>query len=147
MKVILLQDIKNFGRRWDLKNVSDGYARNFLLPKKMVEIADAEALKKIEELKKKEADKQKENLEKIQELADLLQKKQIVISAKEKEGKLFGSITAKEIVKQLKKENIKISVNAVEIKDTIREVGEYEIKIKLDHGIETQLNLIVEGEK
>lgn len=147
MKVILIQDIKNLGRKWEVKNVSGGYARNFLLPKKIVEVASPAALEKVEELKKKEAEKQKDNLKEIQELAELLQKKQIVILAKEKEGKLFGSITAKEIAKQLKKENIKISGNAIEIMEPIKEAGEYEIKIKLNHGIETQLNVIVEGEK
>lgn len=147
MKVILLQDIKNLGRKWDTKEVSDGYARNFLLPKKLAEIATGSALKEVERLKEKEAQAQKEGLGKTQELAGILQGKEVVISAKEKEGKLFGSISAKDIVKALKKDNIILSPSAVELKSPIKEIGEYEVKIKLDHGIETQMSVVIEEAK
>lgn len=147
MKVILLQDVKNLGKKWDIKEVSDGYARNFLLPKKLVEMAADSVLKKVDKLKEKEAHLQKEGLEKTQELASVLQGKEIVISAKEKEGKLFGSISAKDIVKVLKKDNILLPVSAIELESPIKEIGEYEIKIKLDHGIETQVSLVIEGTK
>lgn len=145
MKVILLQDIKNLGKKWDIKEVSDGYARNFLLPKKLVEMAADSALQKVDKLKEKEANLQKEGLEKTQELASALQGKEIVISAKEKEGKLFGSISAKDIIKILKKDNIILPASAIEIESPIKEIGEYEIKIKLDHGIEAQVSIVVEG--
>lgn len=142
-----MQDIKNLGRKWDTKEVSDGYARNFLLPKKLAEIATGSALKEVERLKEKEAQAQKEGLGKTQELAGILQGKEVVISAKEKEGKLFGSISAKDIVKALKKDNIILSPSAVELKSPIKEIGEYEVKIKLDHGIETQMSVVIEEAK
>lgn len=147
MKVILLQDVKNLGKKWDIKEVSDGYARNFLLPEKLVEMATNSVLKKVDKLKEKEVHLQKEGLEKTQELASVLQGKEIVISAKEKEGKLFGSISAKDIVKVLKKDNILLPTSAIELESPIKEIGEYEIKIKLDHGIETQVSLVIEGTK
>lgn len=147
MKVILLQNVKNLGKKWDIKEVSDGYARNFLLPKKLVEMAADSVLKKVDKLKEKEAHLQKEGLKKTQELASVLQGKEIVISAKEKEGKLFGSISAKDIVKVLKKDNIILPASAIDLESPIKETGEYEIKIRLDHGIETQMSIVIEGTK
>lgn len=144
MKVILLQDVKNLGRKWDVKEVSDGYARNFLLPKKLTGIATKTELQKIEKLKEKEAIEEKKDLEKIQALADQLQGKAIVIKAKNKDGKLFGSITTKDIVKELKKENIVISAKALTLEMPIKEIGEFEIRVNLEHGIETQLSVIIE---
>lgn len=144
VKIILFQDVKKIGRKWDVKEVSDGYARNFLLPKKLAEIATAAGLQKIEKIKEKEAGEEKKNLEKIQALAGQLQGKAIVIRAKNKDGKLFGSITAKDIVKELKKENIVISAKALTLETPIKEIGEFEIRVSLEHGIETQLSVIVE---
>jgi large subunit ribosomal protein L9 len=95
MKVILLQDIKNIGRQGDIKDVSDGYARNFLLPKKLAEIATPEATQKVETIKAQQAEVQKADLEKTQALAESLQGREVLIQAKEKDGKLFGSINAK----------------------------------------------------
>ena len=142
-----MQDIKNLGRKWDIKEVSDGYARNFLIPKKLLELATDSALKKVEKLKEKETWAQKEGLEKTQKLASVLRVKEVVISAKEKEGKLFGSISTKDIIKALKKDNIILPPSAVELKSPIKETGEYEIRIKLDHGIETQVSVVIEGVK
>lgn len=141
----MLQDAKNLGKKWDIKEVSNGYARNFLLPKKLVEIATDTTQKKIEKLKEREALAQKDDLKKTQESADALRGKEVLISAKEKDGKLFGSISAKDIAKALKKNNIIFPVTAIILESPIKEIGEYEIKIKLDHGIETQIKIVIEG--
>lgn len=146
MKVILLQDIINIGKKWEIKDVSDGYARNFLLPRRLVEIAENKALEKVERIKKTESEKQNENLKKTQELATQLAKMELKIKSKEKDGKLFGSITAKGISKALKKENVVLPFGSIELENQIKEVGEYEVKIKLDHEIETELSVTVEGE-
>ena len=127
-----------------MKEVRDGYARNFLLPKKLAEIATVAGLQKIEKVKEKESVKEKNELEKTQALADQLQGKAIVIKAKNKEGKLFGSITAKDIAKELKKDNIVISAKALVLEKPIREVGEFEIRVNLEHGIEARLSVLVE---
>jgi len=146
MKIILLEDVKNIGQKWDIKEVSDGYARNFLLPKKFAEIATDAGLQKIDKFKKKEAAKEKSELEKTQALADQLQGKAIVIKAKNKGGKLFGSITAKDLVKELAKEKIIVPAKALTIETPIREVGEFEVGVKLDHGIESIISVIIEEE-
>jgi len=145
MKVVLLQDIKNVGKRGDIKEVSDGYARNFLLPKKMVEAATETTVKKVEFLKAQQQEEEKINSEKNQELVRFLKEKKITIGVKEKKGKLFGSITAKNIIRELKKENIELPEKSIMLAHPIKETGEYEVKINLDHGIEAPLKVIIES--
>ncbi|PJA86504.1 MAG: 50S ribosomal protein L9 [Candidatus Moranbacteria bacterium CG_4_9_14_3_um_filter_42_9] len=147
MKVILLQDIKSLGKKLDIKEVSDGYARNFLLPKKLAETATDNALKKIKEQKEKMALAEEKNLENFQKVAEILQNKEIMIRAKEKGGKLFGSILAKDIVKELGKENIEITEKAVALEKPIKATGKYKVKIILENGIQAVVNLSVAGIK
>lgn len=145
MKIILLQDVKNLGKRGDIKEVSEGYARNFLFVKKLAEIATNSGLKKVDVIKKKQAEKEQLDLEKTQELASRLDGMAVVILVKEKNGKLFGSIHAKDIVKELKKENIIISEKAIILQDPLKEIGDYEVKIELEHNIEAVINVSVES--
>lgn len=145
MKVVLLADIKNIGKVGDIKEVADGFARNFLFPKKLAEMATDSAIKKAESVKQKQSEIAKKDLEATQDLASQLDGKEVVISAKAKDGKLFGSITAKNIVKELKKEKFEIKENSI-ILEPIKELGEYDFKIELEHGIEVSLRLIVKEE-
>ncbi len=145
MKIVLLSDIKNIGKLGDIKEVADGFARNFLFPKKLAEMATDTAIKKVEIEKQKQNEIAKKNLEATQELASQLDGKEITISAKAKDGKLFGSITAKNIVKELKKEKFDIKENSI-ILEPIKELGEYDLRIELEHGIEVSLKLIVKEE-
>jgi large subunit ribosomal protein L9 len=147
MKVVLNQDIKNIGKAGDIKEVSDGYARNFLLPQKLAMPATESAVKQALNAKSKQLEAEKAEQEKMKELAKIIAGKRIVIKAKEKKGKLFGSITVKNIAQELKKEKIEISEKSIIIESPIKEVGEYEIKIRLDHGLETSLMLAIEKEK
>ena len=145
MKIVLLSDIKNIGKCGDIKNVADGFARNFLFPKKLAEMATENTIKKVQLEKKKQEEIIKKNLETTQELASQLDGKEIVICAKAKNNKLFGSITAKNITKELKKEKFDIKENSI-IMEPIKELGEYDLKIELEHGIEVSLKLIVKEE-
>lgn len=131
MKVILLQDVLNMGKRYDVKNVSDGYARNFLLPRKLAMIATTQNLQDLEKRKKtaeEEKEKQKKTME--ENLAKLNGKK-ISISAKSNEkGNLFKGITKQGISEILKeKENIEIVPEIIELEKPIKQAGEHEIKI------------------
>lgn len=146
MKVILLQDIKNIGQQGDIKDVSDGYARNFLLPQKLAASATESVVKQALDARSKQLEAEKAAQEKTKELAKIIAGKRIVIKAKEKKGKLFGSIAAKNIAQELKKEKIEIPEKSITIESPIKELGEYEIKIRLDHGIETSLMLAIEKE-
>ncbi|MBU1159696.1 50S ribosomal protein L9 [Patescibacteria group bacterium] len=131
MKIILLQDVLNMGKRYDVKNVSDGYARNFLLPRKLAMVATTQNLQNLEK-RKKIAEEKKEKQKKITEenLAELNNKK-ISISAKSNEkGNLFKGITKQRISEILKeKENIEIAPELIELEKPIKQAGEHEIKI------------------
>lgn len=146
MKVVLIQDIKNIGKAGDIKEVSDGYARNFLLPKKLVAPATESTIKQALNAKAKQLETEKIEQEKTRELAKVIAGKKIVIKAKEKKGKLFGSITAKNIAQELKKEKLEIPEKSVILENPIKELGEYEIKIRLDHGVDSSLMLVIEKE-
>jgi len=141
MKVILNQDIKTLGKKGDIKNVADGYARNFLLPKKLAQAATQEAIKNIKTQNVKKKIKQQTEEEGLKKLLEKLKAKKIVIKSRQKDGKLFGSVTAKDIVQSLQKEDLEISPNCIIIKENIKNVGEYEIEIKLAKGIEGKMKL------
>lgn len=147
MQIILLQDVKNLGKKGELKNVSDGYARNFLFAKKLAETATKEATERIEAQRKKEKTAEIENLEKLKKIASELKDKLIEIKAKEKDGKLFGSISAKDILKEISTLGFSISEKEIILPEThIKEIGEYEIKISLANGVETKVRLKVSEE-
>ena len=145
MKVILLSDVKGSGKKGDLVEVSDGYARNFLLPKKLAKEANTSALA---ELKSQNAAKQHKLDEEIKEaknLAARLEGKTVTISAKAGEnGKLFGSVTAKEIASEVSKAfSVKIDKRKVQVKDDIKTFGTYECEVKLYQGISVKIYVVV----
>lgn len=145
MKVILLQNVKGLGKAGDIKEVAEGYARNFLIVRKLAEIASESGVRRVETIKKVEAEKNQMDLQKTQELADQLDGKAVTILAKNKDGKLFGSVHAKDVAKELKKENIIVSEKSIMLPEPIKELGEYEVKIELDHNIEAMIMVIVES--
>ncbi|MBU2028386.1 50S ribosomal protein L9 [Patescibacteria group bacterium] len=146
MQVILLKDVKNIGERGDVKNVANGFARNFLFPQKLAELATDAAMQKNQLALEKQAQAQEEALQKIQKSAESLAGSEIVIQAKAKDGKLFGAVSKKKIIKELEKRGVIVEEKAVLINEAIKEVGDYEIKVELEHGIETIFNLKIEGE-
>lgn len=146
MKIILLNDVNNIGKKGDVKEVADGYARNFLLPQKLAEAATKEAVKKIETIKNKITEGNKKDLEKNEKLASELDGRKVIIKAKEKDGKLFGSIGAKEIAKELKKQKMEIEEETIIFGDPIKEIGEKEVLVRLNNGIEINIRVIVEAE-
>lgn len=148
MKVILLKDIKGTGKANDIINVSDGYARNFLFPQKLAKEANSASINEIK--KKKEAsDKiEAENRASAMEKANNLRGKSINIFVKSGNGgKLYGAVTSLEISKVLSEQyNIDIDKRKIEINDTIKQVGQYNIVIKLYPNISTNMTLFVKAE-
>lgn len=143
MKVFLLADVKKIGKKGEVKDVSDGYARNFLLAKKLAEVATpsiiANALKNETQRKAQEAKEfqvQKNVLEKLKGV-------EITLKAKSKGGKLFGSITAKNVTAALLQAGHVIDEKAVNA-GHIKELGAHEIKIELGHGLKTTIIAKVE---
>jgi large subunit ribosomal protein L9 len=142
MKVILLQDIPGIGRRYDVKNVADGYATNFLLPKKLAAVATSQILKDVEK-KRAEADAEREIQENlmVQTLADI-QGKKIMISGKaNEEGHLFAQIHKKEVAKALKEQlHSVIPEEHIILDEHIKSVGEHKVEIKFkDKNAEVEL--------
>ncbi len=132
MKVILTQDVKSQGKKGELINVSEGYARNFLFPKKLAVEADAKAMN---ELKNREASiqfKHDTELANAKELATKLESITVRIVAGGNEGRLYGSITSKEIAEQLKAQHgIVIDKRKIVMPDSIKSYGSYKYDVKL----------------
>jgi large subunit ribosomal protein L9 len=147
MKIILLQDLKTLGKAGDVKDVAEGYARNFLFPKKIAELATEKAIQENDLKKGQEKKEEESKLESLRNLAAKLQNKKIVLRSKEKNGKLFGSISAKDIASALKKENLAIPQTYIIMNEAIKNVGEYKIEIALNPEIKTFIKLEILGEK
>lgn len=147
MKVVLLEDIENLGKEGEIKEVANGYARNFLLPKKLAELATPESIKKAEVKKARGAEEAKMELEETQKLAELLEGRELFIKVKEKDGKLFGSVNEKTIAKTFKDEGLKINPLNIKLAEPIKEVGEYDVAITLDHGLEAGIRVILVSEE
>ena len=148
MKVILLQDIKNVGKKDEIINANDGYSRNFLFPKKLALEASKDNLLKLQA--KKDSQKHKKNLE-IEEFKKQADKiKDIVLQIKVKagaNGKIFGGVTAKEISEELKKQyKMDIDKKKIILKETIKNIGRFSVEIKFGDGVSAELTLEIKGE-
>ncbi|MEA2113636.1 MAG: 50S ribosomal protein L9 [Patescibacteria group bacterium] len=148
MKVILLQDVEKLGKKNELKEVADGYARNFLIPNKMAVLATEPEIVKMEEQKKIEAQRAEEELTRFQKLASELDGLELEITDKaDDSGKLFGAINAIKISEKLKEQGFEIEKNQIKITKPIKEAGEYEILIELPHNLEVKIKIIVIAKK
>ncbi len=148
MKVILLQDIKNVGKKDEIINANDGYARNFLFPKKMALEATKDNLLKLQA--KKDSIQNKKNIE-IAENKKIAEKiKNITLELKVKagaNGKTFGGITSKEISEELNKQyKINIDKKKIDLKETIKTLGRFSVDIKFGDGVNAKLILNIQGE-
>jgi large subunit ribosomal protein L9 len=147
MKVILLQDVKDLGKRDNIVNVSDGYARNFLFPRKLAVEASEGAMKEIADKKSSLANKKNMELQAAKELAEKLNKVEVNIKTKTGEnGKLFGSITSKDIADLIKNQH-KIPIDKKKIvMDAIKATGIYQIEIKVYPEISAKIKVTVTAE-
>lgn len=144
MKVILLKDVKGVGKKGDVINAADGYARNFLLPRKLAEQATDNSMHILNNQKEAERRKKLAEIEAAQELAQNLKGKEIVLSVKSGEsGRLFGSITGKDIADELNKQTgLNIDKKKIVI-DTIRQLGTYDVEVKLYPEISTKIKVTI----
>ena len=144
MKVILLQDVKKLGKKGDVIEASDGYARNFLFPRKLAEEATANALHVVNAKKENERKKKLAELEAAQKLASELKGKEVIINAKAGEnGRLFGAITNKDIAEVINNTfNLSIDKKKI-VMDTIKVAGGYEIEVKLYPEVSTKMKVII----
>lgn len=147
MKVILLEDVKTLGKKGEIVNVNDGYARNFILKKKLGLEATSKNLNDLK-LQQKNAEKvAKEKLEAAQALAKELEDKSITVKIQAGvEGKVFGSISSKEIALEAKRQlNMDIDKKKIVIPDAIKSLGTYHVNIKLHKDVMGKLAVKVEA--
>ncbi len=147
MKIILKEGVKNLGSKGDIKEVAEGYARNFLLPRKLADIATETSIRNAEARKEQEKEELKRQQTEARKLLEKIQGRKIMIRSKEKEGKLFGSISVKDIAKKLAKENLTIDEGSLKIENPIKKIGSHTVKVVLGKGMEAKFDLIVEPEK
>ena len=148
MKVILLQDIETLGKKYDLKEVKNGYAKNFLIPKNLVKIATRQALAWLDAQKEILSKKAEEELEVVEKKVATIDGQEISIPVKvgEKE-ELFESISPQRIVEELGKMGIEVKKSQVDLEKPIKKLGDYSIKIKFDHNLEAEIKIIVSAEE
>ena len=146
MKVILLQDVKGVGKKDEIVNASDGYARNFLFPKKLAMEATPGALKGIEKMRKAEADREAERRAQATATAATLNSKVINMSVKTgAQGRLYCSITSAEVAAELKKQH-GVDVDKRDIRcENIRTVGDVAIEVRIYKDINAKMTVHVEG--
>jgi large subunit ribosomal protein L9 len=144
MKVILREDVKNLGHMGEVVNVSDGYARNFLFPKKFAVEANTKNLKEFEHNKKVIIERATKLKESFKSIADKLSSLSLTIKAKTGEDdKLFGSVTNMNIAEALASEGFDIDKKKIIIDEPIKRLGEYSVTIKLHHDLSTEVKVQV----
>lgn len=145
MKVVLLADVKGVGKKGELINASDGYARNFLLPRKLAKEANAQAMNELKNAEASKAYKIKSETEEAQRASDALSGKIVRITGKAGQGgRLFGSVTAKEIAQEIKKQfGFEIDKRKINLDGDIKAFGTYQFEIKLYAGITAKLSVSV----
>lgn len=148
MKVILKADIKGVGKKDQIINASDGYARNFLFPKNLAVEANVENMSKLKAKQDSNAYKKSQEKEEAEKIAEKLSKIQLKIKVKSgANGKIFGGISIKEIAENLEKQyQIKIDKKKIDLKETIKTLGIVNIEIKLFEGVVGKVKIDVISE-
>lgn len=148
MKVVLLADVKGSGKKGELVNVSDGYARNFLFPRKLAKEANAQAMNELKNAEEAKAYKIKTESEAAQKAAAILEGKTVKVTGKAGQGgRLFGSVTGKEIAEALKQQfKVEVDKRKISVDGDIKAFGNYPCEIKLYAGITAKMYVMV-GEK
>ena len=148
MKVILLNDIKGVGKKDEIINAADGYVRNYLLPKKLAIEANTENLTKLNNKKEAASFKKDVEKQKAEELAKKIKGIMLKLKVKAGEnGKIFGGITSKEISDNLKSQyGFIIDKKKIDLKETIKTLGEFNVSIKLFEGVNANLKIQVISE-
>jgi large subunit ribosomal protein L9 len=145
MKVIFLNDVKNVGKKYDIKEVSDGYARNFLLPNKLAEVASPEAIKKLAAMKAGLEKEDKEAHAHLEAIARKINETKIQFQLKaDKTGVVFGSVNKETILKAMREHKL-IGPERIDIdlKYPLKELGEFSVAIDLKKGVVAKLGVIV----
>jgi large subunit ribosomal protein L9 len=149
MKVVLLEDVANVGRAGEVKEVADGYGRNFLLPRKLALLATPSALKAAEAQLQKEKERQQRFAAETTKLAEQLEG--LLITFKERvtgEDRLYGSVRDSDIARELSQlTGLDIAKEKIELEEPIRQLGEYEVPVRLSEDLTPKIKVVVTGEE
>lgn len=148
MKVILKENVKSIGKKDEIVNVSDGYARNFLFVKNLAVEANADNLAKLKSKKDSEQFRKNQDKEEAEKIAEKMAKIKLQFRLKTGEnGKIFGGVSSKEIQEKLEKDyNIKVDKKKIELKETIKTLGITKVQIKLFEGVIASLKVEIVSE-
>ncbi|KMM36427.1 50S ribosomal protein L9 [Guptibacillus hwajinpoensis] len=136
MKVIFLEDVKGKGKKGEVKNVADGYARNHLLKNNLAVEANNANMKTLQAKQKSDDKKAQQELDEAKALKETIESLEVELQTKSGEGgRLFGSITSKNIAEELKKQDIKVDKRKIELDEPIRSLGYTDVPIKLHHDV------------
>jgi large subunit ribosomal protein L9 len=148
MKVILLEKVNGIGEKYEVKTVKDGYGANFLIPNGLAKIATEQALMDLEDMRAQEANMQEQELHVAEGVAGELDGLEVIFKVKlGDEGQLFESINKAKIAKRLEEDGFTVKKSQIVLEGPIKETGEFSIKINLEHNLETNITLIIEGEE
>lgn len=149
MKVMLTKDVENVGRAGDIKEVADGYGRNFLLPRRLAVVAQGGVEMEAKRLREQAAKREAKERDDAQALADEIGNKTVVVRLKVgAEDKAFGSVTSEDIATALKAQHqVEIDRRKIEIKEPIRSLGEHQVALRLHKDVDAQINLIVTSDR
>lgn len=147
MKVILKQDVKGTGKKGDILDVSDGFAKNFLFKKGLAEPASSTAVNVLTMQKEAEARRRAEEIAAIRENAKKMDKATVTVPIRCGEnGKVFGSVTSKEIAARLAKSGYEVDKKKILLKEPIKQAGEYNVEIRFMEGVSCKITVIVKPE-
>lgn len=148
MKVVLLKDIEKFGKKYEVKEVKEGFARNFLFPKGLAKVATKQNLKEAETRKELEDKKAEEELKKAQKEAEDIEGLEITIPVKIGDSnQLFESVSPQKISEKLKEMNFNVKKEQIIAPGPIKELGEFKVKINFKHNLEAEIKLIITPEE
>ncbi|MFI5358708.1 MAG: 50S ribosomal protein L9 [Halanaerobiales bacterium] len=144
MKVILKEDVKNLGSKGDIVNVSDGYARNYLFPRGLAEEASKGNIQQLKERQKAMQKKMQEEKAAAKEMASRMEKEKFVIAVKAGEqGRLFGSVTTKDIADAVAKAGYEIDRRKIQLEENIKSLGVHKVKVKLYEDVTADIKIQV----
>ncbi len=146
MKIILLKDIPKIGKKYDIKDLSDGYVRNFLLPKKLAEEATPNRIAKIEGMRAEQEKEIRAKIESFKRQAKQMAGFKLEFVLKTDGKSVFGAINGKDIKDKLKEKGISINEDQIKMEKHLKEMGEHIVKIKFSPEVEAELKIVLKSE-